>query len=94
MKQTVNIGIIGEFDAKKASHPAINDSIRHAAKHLGIDAKVTWVATTSLLNKAGQKAFAGFDGLWASSGSPYASTAGMLKGIQFARESGKPFVGT
>ncbi len=35
-----------------------------------------------------------FDGLWASPGSPYLSMDGALDCIRFARERGKPFVGT
>ena len=94
MTRTINIGILGEFDPNKISHPATNDSISHAAKHLSIEANITWLPTPSLLTEKGQKSLVQFDCLWASSGSPYQSTNGMIKGIQIARELDKPFIGT
>ena len=36
----------------------------------------------------------GFDGLWCVPASPYRSTEGALRAIRFAREQGRPFLGT
>jgi CTP synthase len=94
MKHTINIGILGDFDPNKISHPATIDSIHHAAKHLSIDANIVWVPTLSLLTEKGQQSLVRFDCFWASSGSPYQSMHGMIKGIQMARELDKPFIGT
>ena len=93
-RRTASIGVMGDFDRNKTSHPATNDAINHAARHLSIETIITWLPTFSLLTAEGQESLMKFDCLWASSGSPYQSTEGMIKGIQIARESGKPFIGT
>jgi CTP synthase (UTP-ammonia lyase) len=94
MKRIINVGVLGDFDPNKVSHPATNDAIHHAAKYLAAKAKITWISTPSLLTAEGQKSLAEFDCLWASSGSPYQSAAGMLKGIRITRELDRPFIGT
>lgn len=94
MKQTISIGIIGDFDPQKISHPATNAAINHSAKYLSVEANITWLPTTSLLTDKGQKSLANFDCIWASSGSPYKSMEGAIKGIRIAREMDKPFVAT
>ena len=93
MKNTVRIGIIGEYDEKKTSHPATLEAIRHAAQRLALRARITWIATASCLSSDGTRQLQDYDGLWASSGSSQ-SREGMLKAIRWARESGKPFIGT
>ncbi len=94
MKSSINIGVMGDFDPGKTSHPAINQAIQHAARLLKTEANVRWLPTPSLLTEKGLKSLSEFDGLWASSGSPYVSMDGMLRGIRTARQSGKPFIGT
>ena len=95
MKQTVSIGIIGDYNPKKfSSHPATNEAIGHAAKNLNIKASAIWVPTPSLLAEEGQKKLGQFDAVWASSGSPYLSLEGALRGIRLAREANRPFFGT
>jgi CTP synthase (UTP-ammonia lyase) len=94
MNRIVNIGIIGDFDEKKTSHPATVSAIEHAAGYLSIKAKITWLPTPSFLTKAGQRKLKQYDAFWASSGSPYQSMEGAIKGIQLAREMGRPLIGT
>jgi CTP synthase (UTP-ammonia lyase) len=94
MKNLLTIGIIGEFDQKKNSHPATIESIRQAGDFLSVETKTEWLPTPSFLNEEGMKKLAYFDALWASSGSPYESALGMLNAIRWARESGKPFIAT
>lgn len=94
MNRIINIGVMGDYDPKKISHPATNDAIHHAAKHLSTKASTTWLPTLSLLTEKGQESLSKFDCLWASAGSPYQSMEGMIKGIQIVRELGKPFIGT
>jgi CTP synthase (UTP-ammonia lyase) len=93
MKRAINIGILGEFNPAKLSHPKTLDAVDHAAEYLGVKTAITWIPTASLLTETGQKSLSSFDCLWASPGSPYHSTEGALKGIRIARESNKPFFG-
>ncbi|MFC1990413.1 hypothetical protein ACFLVW_07705 [Chloroflexota bacterium] len=90
----LNIGIIGDYDANLISHPVTNTAIEHAADRLAVKANVEWIPTPSLLTTVGLEKLERFDGLWASSGSPYRSMEGALSGIRFAREQNKPFFGT
>jgi CTP synthase (UTP-ammonia lyase) len=94
MQKPVKVGIIGEYDRQKTSHPAIIQAVGHASDLLAIESGITWISTPSCLTEEGLARLADFDCVWASSGSPYLSTEGMLKGIRRARELGKPFLGT
>ena len=94
MKKNISIGIIGDYDVNKVSHPATIDAISHAAAFLFVKTAVTWLPTVSFLTGKTEKALKNYDIIWASSGSPYKSLEGMLIAIKAAREMGKPFFGT
>ena len=94
MSQTINVGIIGDYDANLVSHPATNSAIAHAADYLNLKVGLEWIPTPSLLTAADCKKLERFDGLMASSGSPYRSMKGALNGIRFAREQNFPLFGT
>ena len=88
----VRIGILGDFNPDYHTHHATNASLEHAAKVLGHGIECSWVPTPSL--EQATDTLAGYDGLWASPGSPYRSMCGMLAGIRFARVRDRPFVAT
>jgi CTP synthase (UTP-ammonia lyase) len=94
VSDAVRIGILGDFNPEFRSHHATNDSLQHAARKLEITIESEWVPTPSLTGNGGEKILQGFDGLWASPGSPYKSFDGMLKGIEFARRRNWPFLAT
>jgi CTP synthase (UTP-ammonia lyase) len=94
MKRLVSIGIIGDYDENKTSHPATMRAIEHAARYLSVETGVTWLPTPSFLEGKGRDEIERCDAVWASSGAPYASTAGAIEGIRLARATGKPFIGT
>jgi CTP synthase (UTP-ammonia lyase) len=94
MKSPVRITLIGDYDAAKPSHRATDAALRHAADALDLAVDAAWQPTPSLLTREGMAVLETADGLWASPGSPYESYAGALAGIRFARERGKPFIGT
>jgi CTP synthase (UTP-ammonia lyase) len=91
---TVKLGIIGDYDENKTSHPATMRAIEHAADSLDIKVAAAWLPTPSFLRKEGLKKLAEYDAIWASSGSPYASFEGALNAIRAAREMKRPFIGT
>lgn len=93
MKQTVKVGVIGDFNVGYRSHVATNEAINHAADALGISVEVRWLPTASLEEQPAS-ALELFDALWCSPGSPYQSMAGALQAIRFAREQDYPFIGT
>lgn len=94
MKQAVKIGIIGDYDPAKTSHPATEEAIRHAASRLSLRVDVTWIPTPSLLIEENLQGLEQYHALWGGSGSPYRSTEGALKGIRRARELNRPFIAT
>ena len=89
----LRIGIIGDFDGRRYHH-ATNEALAHAAAARGVALAVEWLPTPSLLEPAASTRLEACDGLWCSPGSPYQSEAGALAGIRFARERGRPFIGT
>ena len=93
MKQATSIGIVGDYDETLSYHRATNEAISHAARKIKAEVKVEW-APTQAMAEAGPAMLERFDALWAAPGSPYRSEAGALLGIRYARETGRPFVGT
>lgn len=94
MADAVRIAILGDFDPKSSTLPAIDQSLRHAAAKLSLPVESQWLPTPSLLEDDAGKVLESFDGIWAAPGSPYKSFEGMLKGIEFARCRDWPFLGT
>jgi CTP synthase (UTP-ammonia lyase) len=90
MLASVRIGILGDFNPEFHSHHATNACIEHASAATNLPVLTEWVPTPSI----NEQTLAGYDGLWASPGSPYKSFEGMLRGIEFARRRDRPFVGT
>jgi CTP synthase (UTP-ammonia lyase) len=94
MTTEVRIGILGDFNPEFRSHHATNHALQHAAAKLDYQVESQWIPTASTLEPGAEKRLESFDGLWASTGSPYRSFDGMLKGIEFARRRDWPFLGT
>jgi len=94
VSDSVRIGILGDYDAKSPTLPAVEKSLQHASTKLNQPLEAQWVSTLSLLDAGIEKMLEGFDGIWAAPGSPYRSLEGMLKGIEFARRRDWPFLGT
>jgi CTP synthase (UTP-ammonia lyase) len=87
----VSIGLIGDYDSGVTAHRAIPLAIQLAGSELGIAADFDWVPTSEITS---QQRVSHFHGLWCVPASPYRSTEGALLAIRFARESGRPFLGT
>jgi len=90
MADPLRIAIVGDYNPGFISHPATGASVRLAAESLRLSARADWVPTPEV---TGQR-LEPYDAIWASAGSPYKSLEGMLRAIRYARERGKPFVGT
>jgi CTP synthase (UTP-ammonia lyase) len=90
----IRIGILGDYDPKSPTLPAVAKSLQHASAMLNLPVQAEWIATLSLLAPDAQKKLESFDGIWAAPGSPYKNFDGMLKGIEFARRRDWPFLAT
>jgi CTP synthase (UTP-ammonia lyase) len=88
----LRIALIGDYNAKVIAHQAIPEALRMSGEAVGRPVEGIWMHTSSLKNPSVQ--LEGFDGIWCVPASPYANTDGALEAIRFARESGRPFLGT
>jgi CTP synthase (UTP-ammonia lyase) len=89
----IQIGLIGDFDATVTAHKAIPKALELAGKAIDCSIESTWIGTDTISGSASQ-ALKEFNGLWCVPNSPYRSLDGALSAIRYARESGKPFLGT
>src|SRR5215211_1162210 len=91
--QPLSIGLIGDYSSSVPAHVAIPQALDLAASVLGCTVRAEWLPTEQLAGDLLDR-LREFDGLWCVPASPYASMDGALRGIRFARESGRPFLGT
>jgi CTP synthase (UTP-ammonia lyase) len=88
-----HIALIGDYDPAVTAHQAIPRALELAATLLQVRIDWDWIHTDRL--SADAAAVLGpYSGFWCVPASPYASFEGALGGIRFARESGRPFLGT
>ena len=93
MKNLCSVALIGDYDPAVIAHRAIPAALDRAAAEGGLRVGWTWVHTSGLGAEVVQQ-LDGFSAVWCVPGSPYANTAGAVAAIRFARETGRPFLGT
>jgi CTP synthase (UTP-ammonia lyase) len=89
----VRIALIGDYNPEVTAHVAIPRALDLAAEAVECDAAPDWIATPELARSAEQR-LAPYHAVWCVPASPYASMDGALNAIRFARETGRPFLGT
>jgi CTP synthase (UTP-ammonia lyase) len=82
----MKIAIVGDYRAHNETHRAVTDGLTIAG------AEIEWVPSHEVDGAA--ERLAGYGGVVAAPGSPYASMEGVLAAIRHARERGVPFTGT
>jgi CTP synthase (UTP-ammonia lyase) len=87
----VRIGLIGDHDPAAVAHQAIPPALVLAGARLRVSLDVEWVPTETIPDPARVEPF---DGLWCVPATPYRDMDGALRAIRFAREQGRPFLGT
>lgn len=92
-RQAAHIALIGDYSPTVKAHEAITIALRLAAKKNRCIVEPHWIATPRLDQNAADL-LSVFDGIWCVPASPYASMNGALNAIRFARENGRPFLGT
>lgn len=91
MTSTIRIGLIGDYNAAVTAHQAIPRALDLAGAAVGASVHYEWVPTEEIGDVS---RVSGFDALWCVPASPYRSMEGALRAIRFARERGRPFLGT
>jgi CTP synthase (UTP-ammonia lyase) len=93
MKPIVRIALVGDYDPEVTAHIAIPRALALAASAAECEPAPDWIATPKLARDAEQR-LAPYHAVWCVPASPYASMDGALNAIRFARETGRPFLGT
>jgi CTP synthase (UTP-ammonia lyase) len=87
----IRVALIGDFDARITAHQAIPRALELAAAGLQQPLQIRWLPTAQL---AIADAPGDHHGFWCVPGSPYVSMDGALRAIRYAREQGRPLLGT
>ncbi len=86
------IALVGDYSEQHAAHRAIPRALELARDRMGADVAWEWVATRRIGEAA--RDLAGFSAVWLVPASPYENTAGAIDAVRWAREGGRPFLGT
>jgi len=85
MNEPLRVGVIGDYDPGSRYHVATDEALRHAGAARSVSVEPSWLPTESLAQGSLAPVLQPFDALWCAPGSPYRSTEGALRAIQFAR---------
>jgi CTP synthase (UTP-ammonia lyase) len=86
------IAVIGDYSGEVTAHRAIPGALELARSGSGADVAWEWVATRSLTDAA--STLAGFSAAWLVPATPYENMQGALDAARWAREAGRPILGT
>lgn len=87
-RMTVRLAIVGDLNPTYPSHR----ELEAARGQLGPDVESVWIGTAD--PRIDHLDALGVDAVWLAPGSPYADDAAVLRVIQWARETGIPFLAT
>jgi CTP synthase (UTP-ammonia lyase) len=93
MADALRVALIGDYNATVLAHQAIPRALQLAASAADTRVDGCWLATDRI-EAAPSELLPAFDAFWCVPASPYRSTDGALHAIRFARENGRPFLGT
>jgi CTP synthase (UTP-ammonia lyase) len=95
------IALVGDYCDSVVAHRAIPRALEIASDVTGAGLRWEWIRTDEIgpdgrlpAGKPGPADLADFAAVWVVPGSPYARMEGTLAAIRFARETGRPFLGT
>lgn len=86
------IALVGDYSERHTAHRAIPVALELARARSGADVAWEWVATKTIGDP--RRDLAAYAAAWVVPASPYENVAGALGAIQWAREGGRPFLGT
>ncbi len=86
------IALVGDYSDQVTAHRAIPRALELARGISGADVAWEWVATKAI--GVASRDLTGFSAVWVVPASPYENTEGALGAIRWARETGRPFLGT
>ena len=86
------VGLVGDHSPEVVAHRAIPRALELAGAKLGHTVSWRWFPTAQMQDAA--RDLVDCAAVWSVPGSPYANMRGALEAIQWARETGRPFLGT
>lgn len=86
------IALVGDHDPSITAHRAIPLALARANRATGAGLAWQWIRSDAVGDPA--RSLRDARGVWVVPASPYASMDGALAAIRFAREQGRPFLGT
>src|SRR5688572_32967307 len=86
------IALVGDFSESVPAHRAVPRALELAVAATKHEVTWRWVHTTEIHDPATDLAESA--AVWAVPASPYANMEGALDAIQWARDTGRPFLGT
>lgn len=91
MTKTFRVGLVGDRNPEITAHRAIPIALQLASDSLDMRVDVDWIATREIEDV---NFLSKYSALWCVPASPYRSLVGALNAIRYARETGRPFLGT
>jgi CTP synthase (UTP-ammonia lyase) len=89
----IRIGLVGDFNPAVIAHRAIPKALQLAGASVGHRLEASWIATDSIEQEV-SRYLSDCRAIWCVPNSPYKNMEGALGAIRFARETGRPFLGT
>ena len=93
MRNTLRVGLVGDYSDRVTAHRAIPPALQIAAGVLECAVEEKWLPTDELA-ESGSIDLSQFDGIWCVPASPYRSFDGAMRAVGYAREHAVPFLGT
>ncbi|WP_434744898.1 CTP synthase C-terminal region-related (seleno)protein [Candidatus Pantoea rara] len=90
MSSPLRLSLVGDYRADAVAHQAIPLAIERAARWLNIPVEADWIATDQL----NETDLTRSDAVWVVPGSPYRNDEGVFDTLRWARETGKPLLGS
>jgi CTP synthase (UTP-ammonia lyase) len=90
--RVIRIALIGDYNEAVIAHRAIPLALTAAARNIGIEVHADWVHTSAIGDP--KQLLETYAGVWCVPASPYVNANGALAAIRYARQSGRPFLGT
>lgn len=88
------MALVGDYNPDVAAHRAIPLALDRSARALGRPVAPVWMGTRALARDGVERSLGAYVAIWCVPASPYENTDAALAAIRFARESGRPFLGT
>lgn len=91
--RTLTIGIVGKYVRLSDAYISVVEALRHAAVALDAEVKVRWIQAENVEERGAEHYLSEVDGVVVPGGFGVRGIEGKIGTIQYARETGMPFLG-